>query len=573
MERATLSVTLILLGMGLAMQCGGSRRTPSFDSDSVGHFACVAFPTSIAFILMFALLAIEASSPAEALPSFARQTGQPCGTCHTDFPALTPYGRRFKLLGYTVGGGPYRTAPFSLFNSKTDPLESDSDQLKAYANTLDQKSVAARGNTINSATGQSNIWVPPISMMAIGGYTHTQTSQVSPCGGPYPCNDTLAAAPVSLFYGGAITDHIGAFAQLTYSGAPFGAPYTGNCANPIGSGTACDPYQTFQWSWDMTDIRYANSFNIGGTDVIFGVTVNNSPSVQDLWNTTPAWKFPYAASMTGPGPATAALLDGGLGPGHAIGVGAYAFINDLLYLELTGYRSVSFNAQTKLGIDPFGVGMIDGVAPYWRIAVEPHWGDHWLMLGAYGMQTRLQQWDTTQMDTNGFQIPAFIPLTDRFTDTAFDAQYQYRGSNYWFTLRGTYIHEFMRLDATFNNGGSSNPSNILDTFRAEASLAYGNDNRFVFTTQYFNTKGSTDSLLYSGLVSQFDPTGTAQTDPNSNGFIFELAYIPFISSQAPIWPWANARVGLQYTYYNRFDGDTTYAHDNNTLFAYLWFAM
>src|SRR6516225_2275205 len=53
------------------------------------------------------------SRPAYALPSFARQTGQPCGTCHTDFPALTPYGRRFKLLGYTTGGGPYRTTPFS----------------------------------------------------------------------------------------------------------------------------------------------------------------------------------------------------------------------------------------------------------------------------------------------------------------------------------------------------------------------------------------------------------------------------------------------------------------------------
>ena len=51
--------------------------------------------------------------PAQALPSFARQTGQPCGTCHTDFPALTPYGRRFKLLGYTAGGGEFRTTPFS----------------------------------------------------------------------------------------------------------------------------------------------------------------------------------------------------------------------------------------------------------------------------------------------------------------------------------------------------------------------------------------------------------------------------------------------------------------------------
>ena len=46
------------------------------------------------------------ATPAQALPSFARQTGQPCGACHTDFAGLTPYGRRFKIGGYTYGGGP-----------------------------------------------------------------------------------------------------------------------------------------------------------------------------------------------------------------------------------------------------------------------------------------------------------------------------------------------------------------------------------------------------------------------------------------------------------------------------------
>ena len=56
-------------------------------------------------VAALALLVIDAASPARALPSFARQTGQPCGTCHTSFPGLTPFGRRFKLLGYTTGGG------------------------------------------------------------------------------------------------------------------------------------------------------------------------------------------------------------------------------------------------------------------------------------------------------------------------------------------------------------------------------------------------------------------------------------------------------------------------------------
>jgi len=162
------------------------------------------------------------------------------------------------------------------------------------------------------------------------------------------------------------------------------------------------------------------------------------------------------------------------------------------------------------------------------------------------------------------------PQTDRFTDVGFDAQYQYQGSNYWVTLRGTYVHENQTLDASSFYIGA-NPTNTLNTFRAYASLAYGNDNRFVLTGQYFNTSGSSDPTLYANLNSCQAPNTACS--PNTDGYIFEIAYIPFISSQAPVWPWANVRVGLQYTYYNRFDGDTVSAHDNNTLFGYIWFAM
>ena len=38
-----------------------------------------------------------------AVPSFARQTGMNCVACHTSFPELTPFGREFKLNGYTLG--------------------------------------------------------------------------------------------------------------------------------------------------------------------------------------------------------------------------------------------------------------------------------------------------------------------------------------------------------------------------------------------------------------------------------------------------------------------------------------
>ena len=503
------------------------------------------------FGFVFGAVSFGGISPAAALPSFARQTGQPCGTCHTDFPGLTPYGRRFKLLGYTVGGGPYRTTPFPEF--RPDPLASFANDAKSVLG----KTSGAGSEVQQNNEGQSKPWVPPISMMVIGGYTNTQTSQAPPCGS-YKCNDNFVASPVSFFYGGAITDHIGAFAQVTYNNAPFGA------LDPT------DPYAAFQWSWDNIDIRYANTGRLGSLDVIYGITANNNPSVQDPWNTTPAWGFPYAASNVAPGPAAATLVDGTYA-GYVGGVGAYAFIDDLVYLELTGYRTLGFKTLPNLGVDPFGASPFQSVAPYWRVAIEPHWGNHWLEFGAFGMYAQVHPY-TGATDANGILINQTFSQTDNYTDTAFDAQYQYQGENYWLTLRGTYIHENINLAASYANNLSANPTNTLNTFRGLASLAYGSDNRVVLTGQYFDTRGSSDSLWWQ-LTSQFDPNANISNSPNSNGFVFEIDYIPFINSKAPGWPWANVRVGLQYTYYNKFDGDTVFAHDNNTLFAYIWFAM
>ena len=58
---------------------------------------------ALAFAVVAAAVALLTASavPAKALPSYARQTGQPCAACHTAFPELTPFGRRFKIGGYT----------------------------------------------------------------------------------------------------------------------------------------------------------------------------------------------------------------------------------------------------------------------------------------------------------------------------------------------------------------------------------------------------------------------------------------------------------------------------------------
>jgi hypothetical protein len=529
-----------------AKHCSGRRFI------TVSRFSVVASCAAALAALLFA-----ACQPAEALPSFARQTGQACGTCHTDYPGLTPYGRLFKLNGYTAGGGKFRT---TIFPSWGNP----DNALAAYA----KKANGGDGTTLSGQPDMSGVWVPPISMMAIYGYTHTKADQ--PMLSPYHTNDNANLGQLSFFYGGAITDHIGLFSQTTYGNAPPGGsaidPSTGQPVIPT------DPCWNCEWAWDNTDLRYANTGKLGNWDVIYGITANNNPTVQDPWNTTPAWGFPYAGSNVAPGPAAATQIDGAYA-GFVGGAGVYTFIDNLVYLELTAYRTLDYKTLPKLGVDPFGMpGPFAGWAPYWRVAFEPHWGRNWFEFGAFGIFERVHTWTGADSngDGSGNLLPQTFAQTDKYTDIAFDTQYQYQGDNYWITLRGTYIHEDQKLDGLFNNGAAANPTNTLNTLRAYASLAYGNDNRIVLTGQYFDTWGSSDPLLYAGLNSC---ALTTNCSPNSNGYVAEIDYIPYITSKSPLWPWANVRLGLQYTYYNKFDGTSENAHDNNTLFLFAWFAM
>ena len=494
------------------------------------------------FLCSLLWLTIVLAPPAQALPSFARQTGQPCGTCHTDFPSLTPYGRRFKLLGYTAGGGEFRTTPFS--SSTGVNARAELDKLRGYVKAISLP-----------AADDSKVYVPPVSLMAIVGYTHTQAPTVAPPTDPYKANDNVVLSPFSAFWGGAITDNVGAFAQVTYS-----AP------DPLSalSGTPADQFK-HTWSWDNADVRFASTGSFGPIDFVYGITANNNPTVQDLWNTTPAWSFPYAVSSLAGTPGASTMIEGAFAA-RVGGVGAYTSINDLLYLEFTAYKTLGFSQQNSLGMNPFdGPGLFGSVAPYWRVALEPHWGRHTLMVGTFGMYFDVHPWLDSSFASG---TTATLPQSDKFTDIGFDTQYQYQGDNYWLTLRGSYVREFQRLDASFANFASANPTNLLNSMKLQASFAYGSDNRVVLTGQYFNIWGTADAGLFGT-----DPvTGMAMT-PHSDGWVAEIAYIPFSASKSIGWPWFNARIGLQYTYYNKFNGTTVAAHDNNTLFLHAWFAM
>src|SRR5512141_2884540 len=49
---------------------------------------------------------VAAHTAAAHLPSYARQTGLACSACHYQFLTLTPFGRKFKLNGYTLSNLP-----------------------------------------------------------------------------------------------------------------------------------------------------------------------------------------------------------------------------------------------------------------------------------------------------------------------------------------------------------------------------------------------------------------------------------------------------------------------------------
>ena len=73
----------------------------------VFRFARSTRATRWALVVLVLVRALTVCPDALALPSFARQTGMPCSQCHTlSFgPALTAYGRQFKLNAYSWGDG------------------------------------------------------------------------------------------------------------------------------------------------------------------------------------------------------------------------------------------------------------------------------------------------------------------------------------------------------------------------------------------------------------------------------------------------------------------------------------
>ncbi len=426
------------------------------------------------------------SAPAYAIPSFARQTGLPCSTCHTVFPELTVFGRQFKLQGYTLG------------------------------NQLDDKPF-------------------PYSLPLAVGLQVGNTGVADTAKGADPDADFEQASQTivqqaAFYYGGRIVGPIGAMAQYNWDGIEK------------------------HWGAEMVDIRAFDRTTAFGKDLIYGVSLANSPAMQDLWATTPMWSFPHL-EMAGIMPMQTSLFDMALD--NQVGVVTlYGYYDSQYYgaLGLMGNGKRGIFAALNLG-DEQEIAL-QGTSPHLRLAWEKDWDGHSLMVGLHALRARV------------FPDPeTTVGPIDTYSDLALDSQYQAGAGDHMYSVHLFVDREKRNWDASYPMGMASNPSDSLKTVKASVHYWY---RRMVGGgVGLFDYQGDSDMLKY-GMGGMPSAMGNASGSPDTRGWIVEANYLPLKNAQ-------NLKLGLRYTAYTKFNGAShdyngfgRDASDNNAWFGYVW---
>lgn len=203
-----------------------------------------------------------------------------CSKCHAGYPELTNFGRQFKLGGYTMSSDKWDFLPLA-------------------------ERIPISGALRISRTSTSDV--------TAGG---TNGNGAMPT--DFPHDRKVIAQTAALYYGSKITDKTGALIQYNYDGIEQ------------------------KWGMEMFDARYANSTELAGKELLYGVTLNNSPTVSDICNSTPAWGFPHTGTAAKQMPA-ASLIDMMLASKVA-GISVYGMWDGLIYAKLANYRTAKTGA-------------------------------------------------------------------------------------------------------------------------------------------------------------------------------------------------------------------------------------
>jgi hypothetical protein len=267
--------------------------------------------------------------PADALPSFAGQTGLPCSACHVGGfgPQLTPFGIAFKANGYTQGGGtgPWSHIPFDL-------TISPSFQSFATALPTPPDGYSTTNSFFNLLGDGAAFWIA-------GG--HSFDGQFG----------------------------IGGFEQLGFSITQNG------------------PLQAFE---SGSDLKITKPFTLGNHSLVLGLDFTNQPTGGDPYNTLyNGFEFPFLVGFIDVSPAASPAMDI-LGT-TVYGLSLYAFYDNSIYAEFGLYQTWSAGVLSAMNISPSDLGTIAGSAPYFRLAYQHTWGSNFLEVGGVFMDIHVNQ--------------------------------------------------------------------------------------------------------------------------------------------------------------------------------------
>jgi len=461
---------------------------------------------------------------ADAIPAFNRQTGQNCVACHAggQFPELTPYGRIFKMTGYTIG-----------------------------ERTL------------------------PISGMAVASLSHVaNTSKSDDPAGDFQKNNKPIFATASLLMGGKVTDNIGAFAQVTYD--PYASQSADGSFHGHASADNIDIRYADRFIGEQRDLIFGFSANNNpsvsdpwntAAAWMQYVPVPSPTSSRFIDGNAPYPGFGAGGNIAG---LTAyafwnKTVYAELG-GYATSKGPFRFFS----------AGVANADNTKLR----------GVNPYWRLAYNREWGAHSLMVGTSGMVARVYDdpLDTSDpASVHRFTDLAVDAQYQYLLDPHSVTAQLVLTSNRHQLPAALGNQPVAFVDA---NGNSLANTNAVDTNHViRAKLTYVYRARYGGSVGLFSMTGTHDTAYLTAglepgsLTINPDPESAAPSvravdgnrtgNPSTNGVTLEAFWTPI----------QYLRIGAQYTAYGRFngasknyDGFGRNASDNNTLFIYTWLA-
>ena len=457
------------------------------------------------------LIWIFYSYPSWSLPTFSQQAQMACSACHLNFGELTPVGRKFKLMGY------------------------------------------ARGNRVNPLSVNGTVSLTKIS---------NTDSSIDPSVS-LPKNGKVLPEELNVFMAGKLTEQIGGNVKITVN-AINTTPLFSTSGVQTGTRVGKDVFL------DNSEIRFAQSAQMNSVPLVWGLTLNNAPSTQDLWSTTPGHGFPYRTSSLlnawglgqfGP----TAMMDNGMNS-QVLGVGMFAMLNDVWYGEFTSYHG-SKTTIPALEVATANNAVSTSNNPYWRLAWNPVEGPHSWMIGTFGMVSRLSRDRLVTGSSSG-----------KYTDIGLDAQYQFITPSHSWSAQVSLIQE--KVDWSARAVGTNHDAQTTTLNNLKAKLTYDFARTYGATWFGFSSNGSTDSLYWAYNSNPSVTTGACNQNssllaycssngmPNTAGQGFEFYYSPI----------PQLRINLQQTYYRSFLGGRTFidntsgnsrsASDNNLTYLY-----